>query len=139
MNTATMTTEIRSAVAEAYRETTSLQETVDTFLDGLLEAKDKYNSLNKDWKVLNEAIENYISMNPTKDDLTMVLVSAEGLITRANSIVTAVKKRTDYYNGIRTVIDTFQANVDALVELCDDIKIVISPEISDVQNQLESL
>jgi hypothetical protein len=132
-------TSIRTAVAETYRETLSAEENIDQFLDFLNEAKLRYSTLSSHWHGLNLKIESFISANSSIDDLTFILVSLEGLINRANSLVSKVKAHAQYYQGIKSLIDSLEDNIDISKELCEDIKIKTDTHIIELGNQLDSL
>lgn len=130
---------IRSAVVETYRETLSAEERMDQFLDLINEAKDHYSDLNKHWIDLNSKIESFISRFSVIDDLTFILISMEGLISRADSLLAKVKGNSHHYMGIKTQIDSLEDNIDISKELCEDIKIKVDPQMIELGNQLDNL
>lgn len=132
---------IRIAVAETYRETVSAYEKMDRFLDLINERTKAYKDLNTLWENLNNQIHAFITDNSQKDDLTLILIGLESLISRANSLIDKIKANPKYYQGVKTQVASFQENVDISQELWDDIKIksACSPELVEVEKKLIKL
>lgn len=139
MNMITDTSTIKSAVVETYRETLSAEEHIDQFLDHLNEAKVHYHDLNKYWENLNEKTESFISKFSSIDDFTFILSSIEGLISRAESLLSKIKINQQHYIGIKSQIDLLEENIDFSRELCEDIKLKIDPQIIELGTQLDNL
>jgi hypothetical protein len=139
MNMVADTSTIQSAVVETYRETLSAEEKMDQFLDLINEARAILNDLNRRWADLNLRTECYISDYPASDGMTLVMVSMEGAIARALSLINKTKANNDYFVGVRSQIETLEDNVEFTRELCADIKIKTDPQIMSLGAQLESL
>jgi hypothetical protein len=130
---------LRSAVVETYRETLSAEENVNLFLDLINEAKTHYSDLNNHWSDLNLKMESFVSESSSIDDLTFILISVEGLISKADSLLAKIKSNQQHYLAIKTQIDLLEDTIEISNELCEDIKIKVDPQMIALGNQLDNL
>jgi hypothetical protein len=68
-----------------------------------------------------------------------MLISIEGLISKAGSLLAKIKNNQQHYTAIKTQIDLLEDTIDISKELCEDIKIKVDPQMIALGNQLDNL
>jgi hypothetical protein len=138
MSMATTATVV-NAFAETYRVTISFEERINQFLDHLLEVQREYKFLLKNWNEVNTLTHQYVSNCYDKNQLTVILLSLEGLISTAERIF---EKNSKTWKRILPSIDNeFCDKLEHIKEIQSDIRIKISenPDLLESEEKLLSL
>ncbi len=132
----TPTAVVVKAIVETYRITTSFEDKVNRFLDKLLALKQEYAKLNKEWENVNELTEKYVSECHSNEELTMLLLSIEGLIKSGESLHHNISQ--NILKVLPSVLTDIENNLDHIKEIQADIKIKIS-DLPDLIAEEENL
>ncbi len=128
------------AIVETYRVTTSFEERINIFLDQLLTIQAEYKKVNDEWRKVNEVIDDFISECRSRSELTILLLSIDGLVNAGEKFHQKMNNKV-VKRVLPSVLTDIENNLGHIKEIRGDIKLKISdlPELLAAEGKLIKL
>ncbi len=105
----------------AEQEAKNYEEEVNDFLDLVREFRDGLGTINNDFEQVLDSFSNEISKTSSVKELIILRETVSPLFTLAKKLFKTIHSQSNYRVALKSVLETFQQNIDDLNEMLIDI------------------